>query len=79
MLRAFLPASNFFPFGKKLNNSEKLKLRKIFEDSGAINYGEKIMKENFNQARKILMKQKIDKKHKTQFLNLVEKIERRTS
>src|SRR3990167_6489467 len=40
-------------FGKKLNNSEKLKLRKIFEDSGAINYGEKIMKENFNQARKI--------------------------
>lgn len=66
-------------FGNKLNRSDKLKLRKVFEDSGAVTYGEKMMKENFNQARKILMKQKMDKKYKNLLMSLLEKIERRTS
>ena len=66
-------------FGKKLTDSQKKKLRKVFEGSGAITYGEKIMKENFNQARKILMKQKMGKKYKDLFLELLSKIERRTS
>lgn len=66
-------------FGTKLNDSEKKKLRKVFEESGAIKYGEKIMKENFDRAKNILMKQRMSQKYKNLFFELIEKIEGRTS
>nr|MBI5455936.1 polyprenyl synthetase family protein [Candidatus Levybacteria bacterium] len=66
-------------FGKHLSDLDKKILRKMFEESGAIDYGEKIMVENFKSANKLLEKQKMDQEYKYLFFKLIEIIENRTS
>ena len=66
-------------FGKKLSEDNKNNLRKIFEESGAIAYGEKIMQENFNSAKKLLKKQQMDQEYKNIFFKLITIIENRQS
>lgn len=58
-------------FGKKLNKTDKVVLRKVFIDSGAIDYGEKEVTNNLNLASKSLSKIKIHEKYKSLFLELV--------
>ncbi len=58
-------------FGKKLNQTDKDILRKVFVDSGAIGYGEKEIINNLNHARKSLKKIKVDEKYKNLFLKLI--------
>lgn len=66
-------------FGKRIGTKDYQKLRKVFADSGAMDYGEKIIKENFQTAKDILIKEKMDRKIKMCFEKLIEKIERRSS
>lgn len=66
-------------FGKELSDSDKKILRKLFEESGAIKYGEKVMNDNFESAKKILEEQKIDSEYKQKFLDLINLIEERKS
>lgn len=64
-------------FGKKISKEDKKSLRKMFEESGAITYGEKIMQENFNDAKKLLKKQKMDQEYKDLFFEVIKLIETR--
>lgn len=64
-------------FGKKLSDEDKIILRNLFEESGAIKYGEKIMNDNFEEAKKFLEEQKIDNEFKQKFLDLISLIEKR--
>lgn len=64
-------------FGKHLSYFDKKILRKMFEESGAIAYGEKIMQGNFKQAKVLLEKQKMSKEYKNLFFKLIAIIENR--
>lgn len=66
-------------FGKSLQNEDRTKLRKIFNDSGAIKYGEKLIEENLTHAKNLLEKQRMDKKYKDLFKDLIEKFEERSN
>lgn len=66
-------------FGKTVASDQANLLRKVFVDSGAVEYGEKIINENLNTARRILEDQKMDEEYKTMFEKLIEKMEGRTS
>lgn len=66
-------------FGKHLSDFDKKILRKMFEESGAIAYGEKIMQENFKQAKILLEKQEMNQEYKNLFFKLIRLIENRQS
>lgn len=66
-------------FGKELNQTDKVVLRKVFIDSGAINYGEKEVINNLNRAKKALGKIKIDEKYKNLFLKLTNDLVNRSN
>ncbi|KKQ34820.1 MAG: Polyprenyl synthetase, partial [Microgenomates group bacterium GW2011_GWA2_37_6] len=58
-------------FGKKLNDNDKKTLKTIFRESGAIEYAEKEIYNNLNQASEILKKIKIDGEYKILFNKLI--------
>ncbi len=62
-------------FGNKIKNTEVVK--KVFYDSGAISYGENIIKSNLSEAKRILEKQEMNKEYKDKFLEVVNLIEER--
>lgn len=66
-------------FGKELSQADKPKLRKVFIDSGAINYGEDEVINNLTQAKKALGKIEIDEKYKNLFLKLITDLINRSS
>ena len=64
-------------FGKKLDKKDRLKLRNIFYESGAVEYGKKIIADNLSEAKNLLEKQKINEEYKKLFLKLIFQIENR--
>lgn len=67
--------SNYF--GKQLLESDKKILRSMFEQSGAISYGEKIIQENFSKAKSLIENAHLEKELKQKFLGLIKLIEKR--
>lgn len=65
-------------FGKKINEEDKLILKIVFEESGAIKNGEDVIKENLEKAKQLLDEPAIDDKYKNLFNSLINKIERRS-
>ncbi len=66
-------------FGKKLTDSDRIRLRKLFKDSGAIEYGENIINENLSNAINLFEKQNFNKKYKEIFFNLVNLLKKRSN
>lgn len=66
-------------FGKKLNDNDKKILKTIFQESGAIDFGEKETVKNLNHAKEIIKKIKVEDKYKSLFLNLIENLINRSS
>lgn len=66
-------------FGKKLNDNDKKILKTIFQESGAIDFGEKEVIKNLNLVKEIIAKIKIENKYKDVFLSLVENLINRSS
>lgn len=63
-------------FGKRVKNNED-KIRKIFEDSGAINQGKKIIDENFNKAKKLVENSTLKTEYKEKILELINLLQQR--
>lgn len=66
-------------FGKKLSESDKQNLRKVFIDSGAVQFGKEKIEEHISIARKILEKESFAPNHKKEFYELIETINNRRS
>lgn len=59
-------------FGKKLDINQQIELRKVFIDSGAFEYGEKLISDNLTQAKIILNESDISINYKILLENLIE-------
>jgi geranylgeranyl diphosphate synthase type I len=66
-------------FGEKVNENSQKEIVKLFENSGAIDQGKKIISENLSEARKIVENSDFDKKYKEYLQNLITLIEQRQS
>lgn len=58
-------------FGKEMNDKERSKVKKIFIESRAIVKGEKLIEENYNQAKEILSKSKLGQEYKSKLTGLI--------
>lgn len=58
-------------FGTKLKDFEKKELRRIFEDSGAIEEGKRIIAENFTKAKDIVNESELEQIYKHKFIDLI--------
>lgn len=64
-------------FGKDINLQDKEKVRNLFIESGAIDAGRKIIKDNFEEAKKLIHTSALTNEHKQKFLELIHLIEQR--
>jgi len=64
-------------FGKHLSSFDKKILRKMFEESGAIDAGRKLIEENFSLAKKLIKSSDLEEEYKKKFLELVALIAQR--
>lgn len=58
-------------FGKKLDLNKQKELREIFIDSGAFEYGEKIISDNLTQAKKVIDESEFSTDYKILFTDLI--------
>ncbi len=66
-------------FGEKVNENSQKNIINLFESSGAIKEGKKIITENLNEARKIVENSDFDDLHKKYLYDLITLIEQRQS
>lgn len=66
-------------FGKTLKESDAEKVKNLFEQSGAFEYGRKKMQEYFNQASNILHSSPLSAQYRKDFSDLIAFIQNRTS
>lgn len=66
-------------FGKEIPKEKENKIRNLFIESGAIDAGRKIIKENLGEAKKLIENSKLKNEYKQKFLELIVLIEERQS
>jgi geranylgeranyl diphosphate synthase type I len=66
-------------WGNKLSPEQKMEAKKLFEDSGAIDEGRKIINTKLKEAEDAFYKYRISKNHKEAFGRLVDLIKKRSS
>lgn len=66
-------------WGKKITSKDRGLLRKIFNESGAIEYGKSLMRINLRKAKSLLKDTDLSKDYKEIFLDFVNLIENRNS
>ncbi len=57
--------------GKKISHEDKDKLRNVFKESKAITFGEKIINDNLNSAKKLITDSSLSPEIKNEFLELI--------
>jgi len=63
-------------FGKNVKDKEE-KIRNVFLESGAIDQGKKIIKKNFDEAKKLVENSQLELQYKQGFITLIKLIEDR--
>jgi geranylgeranyl pyrophosphate synthase len=66
-------------FGKEMNDEQRSKVKKIFIGSCAIAEGQKLIAENYNQAKTLLGKADLGKEYKQKLSELISLVENRQS
>lgn len=66
-------------FGEKINDNSQKEIIKLFEESGAIMEGKKIIEKNLNEAKTVVQKSDFDKIYKEYINNLIDLIKQRQS
>lgn len=61
-------------FGKAIDKSKYTQIRDLFVSSGAILEGEKLINENFESARKLILNSEFKNPFKDKFIELIETI-----
>ncbi|MEK7573690.1 MAG: polyprenyl synthetase family protein [Patescibacteria group bacterium] len=65
-------------WGKKINFNDKVMLRKVFKESGAIEYGKSLIEVNLKKAKSILKEASLPKEYNKTFLDFIDLISRRS-